>query len=73
MLGFEGKAIVHAEGAFDKGSGPIWIQNVVCNGGESSLADCKAPDWTPTYQCKHQEDVGVECVPTPTFSREDQG
>eukprot|EP00095_Tigriopus_kingsejongensis_P002017 maker-scaffold419_size176504-snap-gene-0.37 protein:Tk02017 transcript:maker-scaffold419_size176504-snap-gene-0.37-mRNA-1 annotation:"hypothetical protein DAPPUDRAFT_316225" len=63
MLGFEGKAVVHSEAAYGAGQGPIWIQNVICEGEEESLAKCKAPTWTPTYQCKHQEDVGIECVP----------
>jgi hypothetical protein len=45
------------------GSGPIWIQNMECDGSEPSLEDCKAPSWKPTYRCKHLEDVGVECVP----------
>lgn len=52
MLGLEGKAIVHSEAAFGAGKGPIWIQNIVCQGDEASLLDCKAPSWTPTYQCE---------------------
>jgi hypothetical protein len=63
MLGFEGRAVVHSEAAFGTGRGPIWIQNIVCNGSEKGLAECKAPAWNPTFHCKHLEDVGVECVP----------
>ena len=63
MLGFEGKAIVHSEAAFNPGSGPIWIQNIVCQGNERGLEECRSPAWQPTFQCKHLEDVGVECVP----------
>lgn len=63
MLGFEGKAVIHSEAAFNPGKGPIWIQNIQCNGNERSLQECRAPSWQPTYQCKHLEDVGVECIP----------
>ncbi len=65
MLGFgDGvRAVVHSEAAFGAGRGPIWVQNVACSGSERSLEQCRAPAWQPTYQCKHLEDVGVECVP----------
>ncbi len=65
MLGFgeDVTAVVHSEAAFGAGKGPIWVQNVACRGGEESLEKCRSPAWQPTYQCKHLEDVGVECVP----------
>ena len=65
MLGFgDGvRAVVHSEAAFGPGRGPIWVQNVACRGTEASLQECRSPAWQPTYQCKHLEDVGVECVP----------
>ena len=61
----QGRAIVHSDAAFDPGSGPIWIRNVECEGDEESLEDCRtaASSWRPTQECKHLEDVGVECVP----------
>ena len=61
----QGRAIVHSDAAFDPGSGPIWIRNVECEGDEDSLEDCRASasSWRPTQECKHLEDVGVECVP----------
>ncbi len=67
MLGFEGRAIIHSKAIFDPGEGPIWIQNVACNGDERSLDECRASNdfWRPTTQCKHLEDVGIECVPSP--------
>ena len=36
-----------------------------CEGDEDSLEDCRASasSWRPTQECKHLEDVGVECVP----------
>lgn len=77
MLGFpDSKAIIHSEAAFNPGTGPIWIQTIVCNGSENSLKDCQASDWRPTMQCKHLEDVGIECVPKrprPTYGANDIG
>jgi hypothetical protein len=64
MLGFESStAIVHSEAAFNQGSGPIWIDSIVCTGDESSLRDCKSSGWKPTFNCRHLEDVGIECIP----------
>ena len=64
MLGFESSiAIIHKEAAFNAGSGPIWINSIVCNGNEGNLRECKSADWSPSFQCKHVEDVGVECIP----------
>ena len=65
----QGRAIVHSDAAFDPGSGPIWLRNVECEGDEESLEECRtaaaaSSSWPrPTQECKHLEDVGVECVP----------
>ena len=45
---------------FGEGDGDIFIENVQCNGSESSIIDC------PTSQfgvpdCSHSEDAGVRC------------
>lgn len=64
MLGFESSTpIIHSEAAFYPGTGPIWINSIVCTGDELSLRDCKSEEWRPSYKCKHLEDVGIECIP----------
>nr|XP_009500189.1 PREDICTED: macrophage receptor MARCO-like [Phalacrocorax carbo] len=42
------------------GTGPIWLDDVNCNGRELSIFDCAKPDWG-VNNCSHNEDAGVEC------------
>ena len=44
---------------FGRGSGPIYIGNVTCNGSESQLIDCVYDN--DTTQDTHAEDAGVRC------------
>ena len=50
-------ALVYSNAAFGSGSGSIFLDNVGCNGGESSLLDC----YYVSSTCSHSEDVGVRC------------
>jgi hypothetical protein len=43
-----------------KGSGPIWLDSVICSGQEAGLADCFSAAHH-THQCTHNEDIAVSC------------
>ena len=48
--------------AFDEGTGPIFIDNAVCDGQELRLLDCASNPFA-AHDCSHAEDAGVVCQP----------
>jgi len=49
---------------FGSDRGPIWLDNLRCNGTETSLADCRRDD--RGRECPDSEIVSVSCVPDST-------
>ncbi|NXL68000.1 C163A protein, partial [Chordeiles acutipennis] len=44
-----------------QGTGPIWLDDVRCQGTELSLVECPAAPWGVT-NCQHREDAAVVCA-----------
>lgn len=60
QLGFEGATEALSNAYFGAGTGPIYLDDVVCFGNEDSLNQCLSSGWL-THNCRHFEDAGVRC------------
>lgn len=60
QLGYKSALLNFTREYFGRGSGPIWISNVQCNGNETSLLECRQ-ERVLQRGCTHKQDVGVLC------------
>ena len=61
QLGFPAGAVSETvQASFGRGSGPIWMSHLVCQGSEAELRDCVFSGWG-VHSCNHGEDAGVVC------------
>jgi deleted-in-malignant-brain-tumors protein 1 len=51
---------------------PIWMNRVTCYGHESTLFECKHAGWGNQNRCRHEYDVGIECVSFPGENERDK-
>ena len=61
MLGLPAASAAPGDSGFGKGTGRIWLDQVDCNGNESSVIDCSHLGLGASLQCSHDEDAGVIC------------
>ena len=62
QLGYDGALSAPRAAAFEKGTGPIWLDDVGCFGNEKSIFQCGHKEWG-VENCRHSEDAGVVCRP----------
>ena len=57
-----GKAVNATHSAYyGLGSGPIWLDYLLCAGNEQTIGDCTHRGWGNHY-CNHRYDAGVKCA-----------
>ncbi|RDD43408.1 Deleted in malignant brain tumors 1 protein [Trichoplax sp. H2] len=61
QLGFSSAADYFCCAHYGRGNGTIWLDNVSCNGSESSISSCNHNSWG-SRDCGHNEDVSVACI-----------
>ena len=60
MLGHSYAIAATSRAHFGQGNGTIWLDNVQCDGSETSIDSCNHDGWTE-HNCFHNEDAGVIC------------
>ena len=60
QLGYPSAIKVPQYARFGQGSGKIWLDNVECQGNESSIVNCQHNPWG-VHNCGHHYDVSVTC------------
>lgn len=54
-------AVARVNAAFGKGTGPIFLSLLDCEGSEKGLLDCNKKASLGIARCSHSEDAGVVC------------
>ena len=60
MLGFRFHLCWPGGATFGQGTGPIWMDDVMCYGIEQNLDQCRFNGWG-VHSCDHSEDAGLVC------------
>jgi len=53
------------ENRYGAGTGPIWLDDVDCDGSETNITNCDHRGWG-SHNCDHDEDVSISCAVSAT-------
>ena len=60
QLGYPSAVSAPRSARFGQGSGKIWLDDVQCQGNETSIVNCRHRPWG-VHNCGHHEDASVIC------------
>ena len=60
QLGYGQAISARSDAFYGQGSGRIWLDNINCDGTESTIEDCLHSEWGGR-NCDHYEGAGVKC------------
>ena len=60
QLGYPSALSAPHSARFGQGSGKIWLDDVQCQGNETSIVNCRHRPWG-VHNCAHSEDASVIC------------
>ena len=60
QLGYARAKRAYSGATHGQGTGPIWMDDLACSGGESHVYDCRHRGWGD-HDCTHSRDASVEC------------
>ena len=60
QLGYNGASSAPVDALFGKGTGPIWLDDVHCEGNETSITQCSHRGWG-VHNCGRAKNAGVAC------------
>ena len=55
-------AVSFRDAQFGPGIGPIFLENLICSGSETTLMECRHSTPLGLSTCAHSQDAGVRCV-----------
>ena len=61
QLGFKEAVQPYKDATHGEGSGPIWLDHLVCSGNEKYLHECTHDKWGK-HDCTHKHDASVRCT-----------
>lgn len=56
---------------FGQGTGPIWLDEIGCDGTENNLMECSRLPWAK-HNCRHSEDVAIACSASTSKPKDNQ-